>query len=256
MKVAIVLAHPENQSFNGHLARVAETTFRENGHEVETSDLYGADFDPRESHRHFSVRRHLDRFDPQSEQRFSWDHHALPNDVKREMDRILWADIVILQFPLWWFGMPAILKGWMDRVFVYGGLYSGSQRHDKGPCRGKQALMSVTTGSSEAACSFSGREGDTRLMLWPCLYSLRYLGFSVIEPFVLHGVRGGLEGEAAASLRQHLSEKEQEYTSLLRNIESAPLMRFNSDDDWDEKGKLKPNAPSYSPFIRHSLELD
>jgi NAD(P)H dehydrogenase (quinone) len=156
------------------------------------SDLYASNFDPRESGRHFTVRRDPERFDAAAEQRFSWEHQALPADIADEVHKVLSADLVILQFPLWWFGPPAILKGWLDRVFVYGGMYSSARRHDRGVCRGKRALLCVTAGSSEAACSPDGPEGDTRLMLWPTLYALRYVGFTVLEPFLIHGVRSGL----------------------------------------------------------------
>ena len=162
MNVVIVLAHPETMSFNGHLACMAAQTLTEEGALVRLVDLYGAHFDPCEGPRHFQVRRCPERFDAQTEQRFSYEHGLLPSDVEREMEQVRWADVVLLQFPLWWFGLPAMLKGWMDRVFVYGGLYSSSNRRDSGVCRNKKAVMCDTTGSSEKACAHNGIEGDTR----------------------------------------------------------------------------------------------
>ena len=251
MNVLIVLAHPERRSFNTHLVCAAQETLVQAGHEVRVSDLYASGFDPCEAGRHFSVRVAPDRFDAQVEQRFHWEQRTLPADVAREVESILWADLLILQFPLWWFGVPAILKGWMDRCFVYGGLYSGSRRHDTGPCRGKRALMCVTTGSSESACSCDGREGDTRLILWPSLYALRYLGFTVVEPTIIHGLRGGLDGSAEQVQRCDLAARANAYQESLRHIDDMPTVPFHGADDWDEHGKLKPEAPVYSPFIRH-----
>ncbi len=75
---------------------------------VRTSDLYRSSFDPSEAARNFSVRRNPDAFDAQAEQRFSWESGSLPSDVRDEVDKILWADLVIVQFPLWWFGPPAM----------------------------------------------------------------------------------------------------------------------------------------------------
>lgn len=253
MNTLIVLAHPERQSFNANLAKLAQDTFSQNGHKVKTSDLYELNFDPRESQKHFSIRQNSERFDAQAEQRFNWGNKSLPQDVQDEIDKILWADLVILQFPLWWFGLPGILKGWIDRVFVYGGLYSGARRHDKGVCRGKKVLACVTAGSSELACAPDGREGDTQLILWPTFYAFRYVGFTVIQPFMVYGVRGGLEAEEAERQTQYLLNKEQEYKRLLLNIDAAPIISFNSDEDWDKDGKLKPCAPVYSPFIRHKV---
>jgi len=195
-------------------------------------------------------------FDAQSEQRFSWEHESLPADVKEEVEKIFWADLLLLQFPLWWFGPPAILKGWMDRVFVYGGLYTGARKHDRGRCRGKRALMCVTSGSAETACTYNGYEGDTSLILWPSLFAFRYVGFTVLQPFIIHGVRGGLKGPDAEAQHRVLDSRKQEYREYLLHIDDAPTVPFNSADDWDENGKLKPEAPTYSPFIRQKKTLE
>ena len=255
MNIVVVLAHPEPKSFNGHLAAVAREVLSGRGHHVRISDLYRSGFDPCEGPRHFPAPENADRFDAQREQRHSWDRNATPADVQAEVDRLLWADLVIFQFPLWWFGLPAILKGWIDRVFVYGGLYSSSKRFDRGICAGKRALFCITAGSSEAACTYNGREGDTRLILWPNLFSLRYVGFTVLEPFIIYAVRGGLTGEALEAQSRRLTEKENEYRALLLNIDGAPTVTFNSDDDWDQDGRLKPGARVHSPFVRHREDM-
>jgi len=256
MNVLLVVAHPEPSSFNAYLASVTYDTLSKNGHAVHLSDLYGSDFDPRESGRHYSVRFDPECFNAQAEQCFNWENRSLPEQVQNEIDKIMWADLLVLQFPLWWFGPPAILKGWMDRVFVYGGLYSSSRRHDRGSCAGKKALISVTTGSSAEACSFDGREGDTQLILWPLLYALRYVGYTVLQPCIIHGVRGGLSGDAAQAQKEYLLRTERDYKERLLNIHAVPTVSFNSDKDWDKQGKLKPEAPVHSPFIRHKRELN
>ena len=155
------------------------------------ANLYGETFDPCEAPRHYADRRDPTCFDAQREQRHHWERGTLAPEIAHHVGLLKQADALILQFPLWWFGAPAILKGWMDRVFVYGGLYSSRQRHDRGVLQGRRALLSVTTGSSAAACAPDGREGDTRLLLWPIMYALRYVGFDVLEPHLIHDVRGG-----------------------------------------------------------------
>ena len=167
MRALIVLAHPEPRSYNAELASIASRTLQSQGYEVRSSNLYAQGFWPDEHARHFHLRADADRFDAQTEQRFSANHRALPAQVRRRLDDLLWADLLVLQFPLWWFGLPAILKGWMDRVFVYGEMYSSKRRFQAGVCAGKRALLSVTAGSSREACSPDGQEGDTRLILWP-----------------------------------------------------------------------------------------
>jgi NAD(P)H dehydrogenase (quinone) len=255
MKVLIVLAHPEPQSFNGSLARLAEETFVTGGAEVRISDLYSRQFEPDEHARHFSQRKNPIRFDVQTEQRFNHHQGTLPVDVTREIDDVLWADFVMLQFPLWWFGLPAILKGWMDRVFAYGALYTGSHCFQAGVCRGKRAMLSVTTGSPAEVCAHNGQEGDTQLILWPIHYALHYVGFSVLEPSLITGVRGGYAGNDAAIQDRYLDTRLLEQRLRLTNLDSIPVIPFNAESDWNDRRKLKPRAPVYSPFIRHQAKL-
>jgi len=254
MNVLIVLAHPEPQSFNGSLARVAAETFVAGGNVVRISDLYARQLAPDEHARHFSRRKNPLRFDAQTEQRFNSNRGTLPVDVVREIDDLLWADFVVFQFPLWWFGMPAILKGWMDRVFLYGELYTGARRFHAGVCQGKRAILSVTAGSSAEACSPDGQEGDTRLILWPIHYALHYVGFTVLEPSLITGVRGGYVGDEAAAQDRYLGAQLQAHRLRLGNLNDMPVIPFNRPDDWDERHKLKLNAPVHSPFIRHQAD--
>jgi NAD(P)H dehydrogenase (quinone) len=254
MRSLIVVAHPEPKSFNGALARAAQEALQSRGHEARISDLYSQLFAPDEHARHYSQRKDPARFDAQTEQRFSAQHNVLPHDVQREIDDLLWADLLVLQFPLWWFGMPAVLKGWMDRVFVYGRLYSGSKRLHTGVCRGKRALLSVTAGASADACAHDGQEGDARLHLWPINYALHYLGFTVLEPALIFGVRGSLAGEDAVARKRYLEEELHRHRARLADVDTVPAIPFNAGEDWDNRRRLKPHAPVHSPFIRHRSE--
>ena len=251
MNTLIVLAHPEPNSYNAALMRAARETLRSQGHEVRISDLYAKAFAADEHGRHYSQRTNSERFDAQLEQRFSAEHNALPHNVQKEVDDLLWANLVILQFPLWWFGMPAILKGWMDRVFVYGKLYSGSQRLHTGVCRGRRAMLSVTAGSPAGACAHDGQEGDTRLILWPLHYALHYLGLTVLEPAIITSAHGGFATDDAIAQARYLEEQLCIHRARFANINAVPIIPFNTAEDWDERRKLKPHAPVHSPFIRH-----
>ena len=255
MHTLIVLAHPESASFNAHWANVTARELNAQGITVSWSDLYKQQFDPIERGVHFHNRADRQRFDAQREQRHAYETGTLPPDVAAEIDKILEADIVVFHFPLWWFGMPAILKGWMDRVFVYGGMYKSSQRLDRGVCRGKKALFCVTTGASAQACSYKGYEGETSLILWPAMYSLRYLGFTVLQPFLIHGVHGHRTGEAQETYQRFLTTRLDAYGQLLHALDTAPTIPYNGDRDFDEAGCLKLGAPTYSPFVRQSENL-
>jgi NAD(P)H dehydrogenase (quinone) len=116
MKVLIVHAHPEPQSFNAALTRAAAAALRDTGHEVTVSDLYADQFDPVAGRHDFQETANSDRFHYQSEQAHAAANRSFAPDIAREQTRLLSADLLVLQFPLWWGAPPAILKGWLERV--------------------------------------------------------------------------------------------------------------------------------------------
>ncbi|AZD80087.1 Putative NADPH-quinone reductase [Pseudomonas chlororaphis subsp. aurantiaca] len=200
---------------------------------------------------HYCDRQDAHRFDAMREQRHHWNQQSLPAEIERHIDLLLQADALIVQFPFWWFGAPAILKGWMDRVFVYGGLYQSQHRHEHGVMRGKKALVVSTAGASEQACAPDGRDGDMRLLLWPILHSLHYVGFDVLEPYLIHGVRGGLAPEAERKQQKYLEQRTLDYQARLTRWAQWPSIPFNQEQDFIDGQSLRPGAPTYSPFVRH-----
>ncbi len=254
MNVLIILAHPEPRSYNAALARAAAASFAARGDEVRMLDLCAAGFDPVERADHYAHRQMPGRFDAQVEQRFNSEEDTLPADVGEQIGNLHWADFVLFQFPLWWFGVPAVLKGWMDRVFAYGAIYSSLRRFDTGIFRGKRAMLSVTTGSPAEACMHDGQEGDTRLLLWPFHYALHYVGFTVLEPKLVTGVRGAHADGTDAARQARLDDLLLAHADRFSDIDRVRAIAFNGPDDWDERRKLKPGAPVYSPFIRHDDE--
>lgn len=252
MKAHIVLAHPEAKSFNAHLSDTSQRVLGTAGWQTTLSDLYAMDFDPREGPRHYGSRKDAETFHAQTEQRFNAENNTTPADVDGEVERLLDCDLLVVHFPLWWFGMPAILKGWMDRVFVYGRMYRSTMRYDTGICSGKKAIACVTTGASAESCSYSGREGDTRLHLWPILFPFRYLGFDVFEPEIFHGVGGVAFIEGHDSETSIMDSYTNRWVEALETLSSRPLVQYNRDHDFDDSKRLVSGAPVYSPFIRHT----
>lgn len=227
MRAHIVLAHPEPKSFNGHLAGISERVLGRAGYTTTLSDLYAMDFDPREGAHHYAARDNAEVFHTQSEQRFNADNDTMPPEVSAEVGNLLASDLLVVHFPLWWFGMPAILKGWIDRVFVYGRMYRSVMRYDTGICAGKKMIACVTTGASEDSCAYNGREGDTRLHLWPILFPYRYLGFEVLEPEVLHGVGGVAFIEGHEDGLSTLETYSNRWTATLEGISARPVIPYN-----------------------------
>lgn len=256
MHALIVLAQPEPQSLNGRLARRAARELAAQGATVEISDLYAQGFDPVEGPRHYGGRLDAGYFDTQAEQRGAHERGVTPADVAAELDKVRRADLLIFQFPMWWWGLPAILKGWFDRVWIYGGTYSSAHRFERGPFAGKKALVSVTLGASPDGGAYNGNEGDMELALWPALISLRYVGMTVLPPLLFFGVHGGVEGARSAKLAATKAAAEETLAARIRSIGAAAEMPFNLWEHFDERHRLKPGAPAYSPFVRHSQTLD
>ena len=188
MNVLLVLAHPERRSFNGAMFDTALDTLGAAGHDVVTSDLYRMGFDPVSSRRNFASVKDADYLKLQIEEMHASEVDGFAVEVEAEIAKIESAELMIWQFPLWWFGLPAILKGWVDRVFAMGRTYGNGRIYETGKFRGKKALLSLTTGGPEAAYLADGFNGDLDAILRPIQRGmLEFTGFSVLAPQVIYG---------------------------------------------------------------------
>ena len=240
MHALIVHCHPEPVSFNAALTEVTGTTLRQQGYSVEISDLYREDFDPCERSAHYRNRENRSVFSPLGEQRHAFRTNTLPEDVKREIARLERADLVVFQFPIWWHSHPAMLKGWFDRVFVSGGLYTSSMRYDRGYFRGRKAVCSVTTGAPEIAFGPGARGGEIDRILWSAHYSLHYMGFHVLPPFVAFGVQGhGFSYTDEDGNRRQMSLYRENWEKRLNTLDQCTPLAFQGWHDWDEDGRAK-----------------
>jgi len=185
MKVLIVHAHPESQSFTAALRDQAVSTLQAQGHEVQVSDLYAMDWNAVASASDFTSRENPDYLVYALEQRLGVKSQSIAADIRGELDKLLWADLLILNFPIFWFSAPAMLKGWIDRVLVSGVCYGGKRFYDQGGLAGKKALVTVTLGGREHMFGEGAIHGPLEDMLRPILRgTLAYVGFEVLEPFV------------------------------------------------------------------------
>src|SRR5579872_973189 len=183
MRVFIVHAHHEPQSFNGALTREATAALAAAGHEVVLSDLYAMRFNPVSDRSNFVTVKDAAYFRQQAEEIYASENEGFAPDIQAEMDKLFWCDALIFQFPLWWFGLPAILKGWVDRVFAMRRAYGGGKYYDKGPFAGKRAMCSLTTGNVDSAYSENGMNGLLSTILFPINHGMLYFtGFAIVEP--------------------------------------------------------------------------
>ena len=118
-----------------------------------------------------------------------------------------------------------------------GGLYTSRMRYDTGYFRGKRAMVSVTTGAPEQAFGPGSRGGDFDVMLWPVQYSLHYMGFTVLPPFISYGVQGhGYSYEGQSSLEARLKDNLNDWSTRLSNLATNAPLHFPGWDDWDDGG--------------------
>ena len=188
MKVFVVYWHPEPQSFNAAMFHAALKALTDAGHEVRSSDLEAMRFDPVSSRTNFTTIKDPEYFKPQIEEMHASQNDGFSPEIETEIGNIEWCDLMIWQFPLWWFGLPATLKGWVDRVFAMGRTYGGGRIYQSGVFQGKRALLSLTTGGPEDAYRKGAFNGDIAGILRPIHRGiLQFVGFEVLAPQIVYG---------------------------------------------------------------------
>lgn len=203
MHALFVYAHPEPTSFTAALKDAGAAALRQAGHSVEVSDLYAEKFDPVAGRHDFRAVADAGRFHYQTEQNHAHATQGFAPDLVREQQRFLKADLVVWLYPIWWGGMPAILKGWFDRVLASGFAYADGRRFDSGFFPDKRGLLCLSTGGTRQRFSAEDVYGDIRTVLWPAQrLMIEYLGMEALEPFVAYAAPR-VDAEArAAYLRQ------------------------------------------------------
>lgn len=140
MKALIVFSQPREVSFSHALVERLTNALEAKGYEVNVRDLYKMNFNPI-----------LDGPDMiyVEDGTFTRENSEFPEDVKIEQQLMLDSDLLIYVFPIWWNGMPAIMKGYVDRVFQHGFAYSFESDEPKKRLGGKKALFFCPTGQPQ-----------------------------------------------------------------------------------------------------------
>jgi NAD(P)H dehydrogenase (quinone) len=161
----VVVCHPDQQSFNHALASAAVTALEAGGFEVQLRDLYAEKFDPIIS---------------MAEMRGG---AAADDQVRKHIDLLRSADLLVIVHPNCWGSPPAMMKGWMDRVFALDAAYAFEKGADlggipKGLLQTKAAVVFNTSNTSEERESRDF--GDPLERIWrDCL--LGYCGISTVN---------------------------------------------------------------------------
>jgi NAD(P)H dehydrogenase (quinone) len=234
MNVLIVHAHPEPKSFTTAMKDAAVEELTARGHSVQVSDLYAMNFEPVARAADFSRRKNPDYLVYALEQRHAHESESLPTDIAAELAKVMVADLIILSFPMFWFSVPAMLKGWIDRVLISGVCYGGKRFYDRGGLRGKKMLASFTLGGPEHMFGPEAIHGEIAAMLRPLLQgTFYYVGCSVLPPFVAWHVPYVTDDVRKAYL--------DDYRQYLATIETVEPLEFPRLDSFDER--FRPRKP-------------
>ncbi|POR60174.1 NAD(P)H-dependent oxidoreductase [Pseudomonas syringae] len=234
MNVLIVYAHPEPRSLNGSLKDFAVNHLQNNGHQVQVSDLYQMGWKAIIDANDAPGLETSSRFDPALESQRVFAAGIQPPDIEAEQAKLLWADAVIFQFPLWWFSMPAIMKGWIERVYACGFAYGVGEhsdqhwgdRYGEGTLAGKRAMLVVTMGGWESHYSERGVNGALNDVLFPMQHGiLFYPGFDVLAPFPVYRA-GKVDSATFARICADYGNR----LDTLFTLEPLPFRRQNDGD--------------------------
>ncbi|MBL0189113.1 MAG: NAD(P)H-dependent oxidoreductase [Candidatus Obscuribacter sp.] len=186
MKVLIVHAHHEPKSFCSALADRAKEELIKQGHAVTVSDLYAMKFNPVSDRSNFTTVKDSGYLKQQAEEMYATEENGFAPDLEAEMEKLEQCDALIFTFPLWWFGMPAILKGWCDRVLASGRIYGGGKFYESGLGQSqKRALLITTTGGGTNVYDGWGLNPALERLMEPVQHGIFWFnGFLPLEPFV------------------------------------------------------------------------
>jgi NAD(P)H dehydrogenase (quinone) len=227
-------AHPRRGSFNDQLFQTG-TQALAHRYQVAVSDLYAQNFDPVLSERDLGTvagqEGNIGELGAQA-----YEQGQLPVDVVAEQRKLAAAELLVLQFPLWWWGPPAIMKGWFDRVLVQGFAYGDMdaefgvpRRYGDGKLAGRKALIVVTVGEDPRSIGPRGISGDIDSLLFPLTHGmLWYLGMEALDPHVIY--------DANSMSAAGVAEEAERLQQRLQGLESEPIRQFRRLRDGDYKG--------------------
>ncbi len=228
MNVLIVFAHNEPYSFNAAMKNLAVDVMRSQGHEVVVSDLYAMNFNPVASASDFCQRANSEYLIYALEQRNAFANQSFSEDIAEEIKKLQWADMIIFNFPIYWFGMPAIMKGWIDRVFISGLCYGGRRIYDKGGLIGKSAMLAFSLGGQPHMFGEGAIHGDLDVMLQPILRGmLAYVGLTVLPSYAAYHVPY-ISNEARLKILD-------DYRNHLLTLNDRSPLIFSSLNDFDDQ---------------------
>jgi NAD(P)H dehydrogenase (quinone) len=190
MNHLVVFAHPNPKSFGKGILDTVVKASEEKGAAVKVRDLYELGFDP--------ILKPSDFV--------AFKEGKVPEDIAAEQEIIRWADVITFIYPVWWTSLPAILKGYVDRVFSYGFAYEYIDGAPNGLLKGKKALLFSTTGTPDELYAANGMHAsmkqttDQGIFNFSGMEEVSHTFFGAV-PYVSEEVRSDYLQKAAAVVK-------------------------------------------------------
>ena len=184
MRVLVVYAHPNPASFCHALLRRVESALDEAGHEVRVKDLYAEGFNPVLSAAELGALN----------------DGRVPEVIAHEQAALAWAEALVFIYPLWWFGTPAILKGWFDKTLTHGFAFEYGPGGQRGLLAARRALVLIAAGSGES--EFESMQAKELLTRPVADGTLRFCGVDEVRAKVFYSVPGVTQEARALMLEE------------------------------------------------------
>ncbi|MBP1082435.1 NAD(P)H-dependent oxidoreductase [Bacillus capparidis] len=189
MNHLVVYAHPHPESFNHAILETAVKALEDKGHQVFVRDLYALDFQP--------VLKPQDTAAMKS--------GNIPDDIKTEQEFITKADVITFIYPIWWSGLPAILKGYVDRVFAYGFAYAYGEGEIIQLLKGKKGLIINTHGTPKEIYDEMGMTASLTITSDVGIFD--FTGIEPLDHLLFGNVSEYLEEAALKDILKQVEEK-------------------------------------------------
>lgn len=169
--ILLIYGHPKTPtSFNFELKEKLTTALKEKGHKVLVRDLYEISFNPLLSSKDLEMIH----------------NHEIPDDIKKEQEFIKNADTIIFIYPIWWAGQPAIIKGYIDRVFSYGFAYVYKGNKVIGLLTDKSAIIINSSGTPNETYKKLGYHKAIKLLTDKGIFG--FCGFKKVKHLFFGGI--------------------------------------------------------------------
>jgi NAD(P)H dehydrogenase (quinone) len=190
MKTLIVVAHPNPDSFNKNgIVETVIAALKEKNHEIVVRDLYELNFNPILSSADFGA----------------FALGAVPADIQTERNFISWADNIVLVYPVWWIGRPAIMQGYFDRVLGFNYAFTVDENGARGLLKIEKAIIINTAGTPEFV--YDAWTASKDLISRPIVEGvLGFCGITNVKQLTFFGIAGSTDEQRATILSEIKSE--------------------------------------------------